>query len=137
MSLMSIKTVNLLRIASSFLLLAFAPLSFAQFVDIEGEWHGTYNINIGGDRDVVFTITVGENGELSGTFDDHGTGALGLTLETVTLEGREVHFTVPLLRGEYFGTVHSDLGRDGKPLRIDGDWIQAGEFIPITLQRKQ
>ena len=111
-------------------------MSVAQIDTIVGEWRGTYNINIGGDRDIVFTITV-TDGIASGTFDDEAVGAFGMVIETIGIEGREVHFAIPRIQGEYFGTVHSDLGSDGKPIRIDGDWTQAGEFIPVTLYRTQ
>ncbi len=127
---------QLLRISASCLLLAFSSMSVAQIDTIVGEWRGTYNINIGGDRDIVFTITV-TDGIASGTFDDEAVGAFGMVIETIGIEGREVHFAIPRIQGEYFGTVHSDLGSDGKPIRIDGDWTQAGEFIPVTLYRTQ
>lgn len=127
---------HFLKISASFLLLAFSSASFAQIDTIAGQWSGTYNINIGGDRDIVFTIEVND-GIASGTFDDAAGGALGINIETISVEGREVHFVIPRIQGEYFGTVHADLDVDGKPIRIDGDWSQAGEFIPITLLRKQ
>ncbi len=108
--------------------------SHAQEASLAGVWRGTYNINIGGDRDVVFTLTE-ENGVLSGTFDDATSGMLGIRIESITRTGRDVRFSIPRIAGEYFGTLHSDLGVDGKPVRIDGDWSIAGEFIPITLTR--
>jgi len=127
---------DFLKIGVSSLLLAFSSVSFAQIETIAGEWRGTYNINIGGDRDIVFTIEV-TNGEVTGTFDDEAGGALGLTIESISLEDGEVEFTIPRINGAYFGTVHADLGTDGNPVRIDGDWTQAGEFIPVTIYRTQ
>lgn len=116
--------------------LSFATLSFAQSPNILGEWRGTYNINIGGDRDIVFTL-VETDGVITGIFDDVGAGIEGVRIEEVSIEGQEVHFSIPRITGEYFGTIHRDLGVDGHPIRIDGDWSRAGEFVPITIYRTQ
>ncbi len=115
---------------------SFATLSYAQAPNIIGEWRGTYNINIGGDRDIVFTL-VETDGVVTGLFDDVGAGIEGVRIENVSIEGQEVHFSIPRITGEYFGTIHRDLGVDGLPIRIDGDWSRAGEFVPITLYRTQ
>lgn len=130
------------RLARSMLFLAalamlsIAALSHAQTPNIIGEWRGTYNINIGGDRDIVFTL-VETDGVISGLFDDVDAGIEGVRIETVSLEGQEVHFSIPRINGDYFGTIHRDLSADGLPTRIDGDWSRAGEFVPITLYRTQ
>ena len=116
--------------------LSFTTLSFAQAPNILGEWRGTYNINIGGDRDIIFTL-IEKDGVISGTFDDPAGGIEGVTIAEVSLEGQEVHFSMPRINGDYFGTIHRDLGTDGNPIRIDGDWSLAGEFVPITLHRTQ
>jgi hypothetical protein len=116
--------------------LSFTTLSFAQAPNILGEWRGTYNINIGGDRDIIFTL-IEKDGVISGTFDDPAGGIEGVTIAEVSLEGKEVHFSMPRINGDYFGTIHRDLGADGNPIRIDGDWSLAGEFVPITLHRTQ
>jgi mRNA-degrading endonuclease YafQ of YafQ-DinJ toxin-antitoxin module len=110
--------------------------SYAQDVDIVGEWHGTYNINIGGDRDIVFALAE-QDGVMTGVLNDPASGIVSMKIESITIEDGEVHFAIPLIAGEYFGTIHRDLGADGKPVRIDGDWSRAGEFVPITLYRKQ
>lgn len=117
-------------------MLSIAALSHAQTPNIIGEWRGTYNINIGGDRDIVFTL-VETDGVISGLFDDVDAGIEGVRIETVSLEGQEVHFSIPRINGDYFGTIHRDLSADGLPTRIDGDWSRAGEFVPITLYRTQ
>ena len=116
------------------LMLGSATLSFAQTPNIIGEWRGTYNINIGGDRDIVFTL-IDTDGVITGMFDDTSSGIAGVRIETISIEGQEVHFAIPRINGDYFGTIHRDLDVDGLPIRIDGDWSRAGEFVPITLYR--
>jgi len=102
--------------------------------DLVGEWRGLYNINIGGDREIIFTVTHDEDG-LKATFDDPSRGMLAISVETVTFDGKNIRFQIPRIYGDYNGIVLPALGTDGKPLRIDGDWAQAGEFIPIMLNR--
>lgn len=102
--------------------------------DLVGEWRGFYNINIGGEREIIFTITHDESG-LHATFDDPSRGMLAISVETITFDGKNIRFQIPRIYGDYNGLVLPDLGADGKPLRIDGDWAQAGEFIPIMLNR--
>lgn len=114
--------------------LSVSTIAFAQAPNIIGEWRGTYNINIGGDRDIVFTL-VETDGVVTGMFDDTASGIEGVRIETVTIDGQDVHFAIPRINGDYFGTIHRDLDVDGLPIRIDGDWSRAGEFVPITLYR--
>lgn len=102
--------------------------------DLVGEWRGIYNINIGGDREIIFTVTHDEDG-LKATFDDPSRGMLAISVETITFDGKNIRFQIPRIYGDYNGIVLPALGSDGKPLRIDGDWAQAGEFIPIMLNR--
>lgn len=128
--------VRLLPALFALLMLGSATISYAQTPNIIGEWRGTYNINIGGDRDIVFTL-IDTDGVITGMFDDTASGIEGVRIETVSIEGQEVHFSIPRINGDYFGTIHRDLSVDGLPIRIDGDWSRAGEFVPITLYRTQ
>lgn len=126
--------VRLLPSLCALAMFSFATLSYAQTINIIGEWRGTYNINIGGDRAIVFTL-VETDGVITGMFDDTSAGIEGVRIESVSIEGQEVRFAIPRITGEYFGTIHRDLDVDGLPTRIDGDWSRAGEFVPITLYR--
>ena len=108
--------------------------SSAQSPSLAGEWRGTYNINIGGDREIIFTLTE-VNGVLSGVFDNPTAGVMAVSVETLSIDGNNIRMLIPRIQGEYYGTIRDELGADGKPVRIDGDWSQAGEYIPITLRR--
>jgi len=108
--------------------------SNAQSPSLAGEWRGTYNINIGGDREIIFTLTE-VDGVLTGVFDNPTAGVMAVTIETLVVNGNDIRMLIPRIQGEYYGTIRADLAADGKPFRIDGDWSQAGEYIPISLTR--
>lgn len=106
----------------------------AQEPELSGVWRGAFNINIGGDREFILTITR-EGEQLTAVLDVPAQGIMGLTAETVAIDGSTFRFLFPRIEGEYYGVIHSERGADGNPSRMDGDWSQAGEYIPITLRR--
>ena len=106
----------------------------AQELSLAGEWRGTFNINIGGDREIIFTLTE-EAGTLKAVFDSPTEAIMAVSAESVTITGNDIRIFIPRIQGEYFGTIHPDRAPDGKPVRIDGDWSHAGEFMPITINR--
>jgi len=106
----------------------------AQSPALAGEWRGTYNINIGGDREIIFTLTE-VDGVLKGVFDNPTAGIMAVAVETLVVNGNDIRMFLPRIQGEFYGTIRDELGADGMPVRIDGDWSQAGEYIPITLTR--
>lgn len=124
------------RLFLMFCLLAagFLPTGSAQTPSLAGEWRGTYNINIGGDREIIFTLTE-VDGVLTGVFDNPTAGIMAVAVETLVVNGRDIRMLIPRIQGEYYGTIAEEPGADGKPVRIVGDWSQAGEYIPITLTR--
>ncbi len=110
------------------------PVSSAQAPALAGEWRGTYNINIGGDREIIFTLSE-VDGVLTGTFDNPTAGIMAVSVESISVNGNDIRLLIPRIQGEYYGTIRDELGADGRPVRIDGDWSQSGEDIPITLRR--
>ncbi|MDP1931060.1 MAG: hypothetical protein Q8L60_06365 [Gammaproteobacteria bacterium] len=106
----------------------------AQETELAGIWRGSFNINIGGDREFILTISESD-GALSAVLDIPAQGMLNLTAESIQINGSNVRFLFPRIDGEYYGVIHSDRATDGQPVRMDGDWSQAGEYIPITLRR--
>ncbi|MDX1491835.1 MAG: hypothetical protein R3332_11145 [Pseudohongiellaceae bacterium] len=121
--------------ALAVLLLCASTTSFAvELEELTGTWRGSYNINIGGDREVVLILS--QNGDtISGHFEDPSNGVFGIAVETISVENDEIRFAIPRIDGNYYGTIHADRAADGHPVRIDGDWSQVGEFMPITLYR--
>lgn len=112
-----------------------ATTASAQDVVVTGEWHGIFNINIGGDREIIFTIT--QDGDaLKAVFDSPTQGIFAVSAESVTVNGNNIQILIPRVDGIYSGSILSERGSDGQPISIDGDWNQAGEFMPIVLNRK-
>lgn len=108
--------------------------SSAQELSLAGEWRGTFNINIGGDREIIFTLTE-EAGTLKAVFDSPTEAIMAVSAESVTVTGNNIRIFIPRIQGEYFGTIHQERAPDGQPVRIDGNWSHAGEFMPITINR--
>lgn len=123
------------RVLLATILLSLCTGAFALDLDsLIGTWRGSYNINIGGDREVVLTLTQGTDG-ITGHFEDPSNGVYGIAVETISIEGNDIRFAIPRIDGAYYGTVHADRSADGLAVRIDGDWSQVGEFMPIALFR--
>lgn len=134
MTFRALKPLSRLILLACLLAASLVPVSSAQAPSLAGEWRGTYNINIGGDREIIFTLSE-VDGVLTGTFDNPTAGIMAVSIETISVTGNDIRLLLPRIQGEYYGTIRDELGADGKPVRIDGDWSQAGEYIPITLRR--
>jgi mRNA-degrading endonuclease YafQ of YafQ-DinJ toxin-antitoxin module len=61
-----------------FLLSGLLASASAQSPSLAGEWRGTYNINIGGDREIIFTLTE-VDGVLTGVFDNPTAGIMAVS----------------------------------------------------------
>lgn len=123
------------RLVLTAILLGSSVNAFAlEIEDLVGTWRGSYNINIGGDREVVLMLTQEADG-IKGQFEDPSSGVFGIAVESITFDGTDIRFSIPRIDGSYYGSVHADRSADGLAVRIDGDWSQVGEFMPITLFR--
>ncbi|MEY3667468.1 MAG: hypothetical protein RL572_1008 [Pseudomonadota bacterium] len=134
MNLLPQNSLPCLLLLASVLAASVLPAGSAQSPSLAGEWRGTYNINIGGDREIIFTLRE-VDGVLSGTFDNPTAGIMAVSVDSISVNGNDIRLLLPRIQGEYYGTIRDELGADGLPVRIDGDWSQAGEYIPITLRR--
>lgn len=134
MNLLPRNSLPCLLLLASVLAASVLPAGSAQSPSLAGEWRGTYNINIGGDREIIFTLRE-VDGVLTGTFDNPTAGIMAVSVDSISVNGNDIRLLLPRIQGEYYGTIRDELGADGLPVRIDGDWSQAGEYIPITLRR--
>jgi hypothetical protein len=98
-------------------LLGFTGLAQAQAVSpqaLAGEWAGS----LGGALPLVLHVSVDASGGLTATMDSPTQGANGLAGAHAKLSGMTFSFELPLLKGEYTGTVSAD----GKTM--SGTWTQ-------------
>ena len=95
--------------------------------DIADTWQGT--IHAGKDLRVVVKISKGDGGAYKGVFHSIDQPVPPLSLNTVTLQGTTVKFTLNLAGVTYEGK----LSPDGKT--IDGNWSQGPNPVPLVFAR--
>jgi hypothetical protein len=96
-----------------------------------GSWEGP--LVIGRDNmNLAFTFTRSEGG-FRAAMTSGGLGIYGMPAPTVLVEGREVIIRIPRLDLEFTGTAR--LNQAGDTIeRIDGDWFQYSEMVPVVLR---
>ena len=113
--------------------LAFVPLSQAAEVAKEnllGSWEGPLvigreNVNL------AFTFTL-EGEKISASMTSSGLGIYGMPADSVTVDGRRLSIRIPRLDLEFTGVMR--MAESGNlVLRIDGDWFQYSEMVPVVL----
>ncbi|MBK51896.1 MAG: hypothetical protein CMQ45_05885 [Gammaproteobacteria bacterium] len=113
--------------------LAFGSLSQAAEVANEnllGSWEGPLvigreNVNL------AFTFTL-EGEKISASMTSSGLGIYGMPADSVTVDGRRLSIRIPRLDLEFTGVMR--MAESGNlVLRIDGDWFQYSEMVPVVL----
>lgn len=95
--------------------------------DIADTWQGT--LHAGQDLRTVLKVTKDDKGAYKGVFYSIDQGAQPLNVDSVTLDGSTVKFTLNLIGGKFEGNLSSD----GKT--ITGNWSQGPNPIPLVLAR--
>lgn len=113
--------------------IAHATLTWAQESareTLEGSWEGP--LVIGRDNmNLAFTFSM--NGEdFSASLTSSGLGIYGMPADTVMVDGRRITIRIPRLDLEFTGTTRMNEAGDGIA-RIDGDWFQYSEMVPVVL----
>jgi uncharacterized protein len=114
-------------IAIAVLLLILRTVSTAGAQTVAGDWQGTLRVGAASLR-IAVHINADPDGKLSGTLDSLDQGARGIRLGAITVNNRQVTFTVPAVAGSFDGK----LSEDGNT--IDGSWTQ-GASLPLVLTR--
>ena len=95
-----------------------------------GSWEGP--LVIGRDStNLAFTFSLRE-GEYAAALISGGMGIYGMPADTVRIEGRKITIRIPRLDVEFTGTVRLDEAEENI-VRIDGDWFQYSEMVPVVL----
>jgi len=106
--------------------LALAAAGTAQGQDVVGDWQGDLAIGAGEVR-IVVHITKSPDGTLKATMDSPDQGALGIPIESITLDGNKLKFTTAAVKGSYEGTVKKD--------GINGGWVQAQNKTELDFKK--
>ncbi len=96
----------------------------------QGAWSGMLEAGAARLR-LVFHVTAGADGALSGTMDSPDQGAAGIPATSVTVQGRTLRFAVANLGMTYEGT----LSADGASLQ--GTFTQGAARLPLAMTRAQ
>lgn len=96
-----------------------------------GSWEGP--LVLGRDNmNMAFTFSLTEN-VYSATMTSGEMGIFGMPVTSVSVEDRSILLRIPRLDLEFTGTIRRDESGQ-KILRIDGDWFQYSEMVPIVLR---
>lgn len=94
--------------------------------DVTGDWQGTIKAGPAELR-IQLHITKSDKG-LAATMDSVDQGANGIPVDSVTLTGSDLKFTVGMVQGSYDGKISAD-GNS-----ISGNWTQ-GQPLPLDFTR--
>jgi hypothetical protein len=110
------------------LVMTLATACVGQAQDITGDWQGTLTNDMGELRLVVH-ITKAADGTLKATMDSPDQAMAGAPLDTFTLEGAKVHFTLNVAKGIFDGTLKGSAS-------ISGNWTQGtSPKMPLVLNK--
>lgn len=99
----------------------------AQGQDIVGDWQGNLAIGAGSVR-IVLHVTKSPEGTLKATMDSPDQGAVGLPVDSITLDGNKLKFTAGGAKGNYEGTVKNNG-------TINGNWLQAPNRTELDFKK--
>lgn len=124
-----------LNLASLFILLCSVLSSFAMAQEesrdsLIGSWEGP--LVLGRENmSMAFTFSE-ENGEYKAALISGGLGIYGMPADSVTIANRRIEIRIARLDLEFTGSIRFDESGE-KILRIDGDWFQYSEMVPVVL----
>ena len=98
--------------------------------NILGSWEGP--LVIGRDNmKLAFTFTL-QGEEIAAVLTSSGLGIYGMPADTVIVDDRRITIRIPRLDLEFTGVAR--MTTSGAVLRIDGDWFQYSEMVPVVLR---
>ncbi len=100
-----------------------------EYPSLLGSWEGP--LVIGQDNmNLAFTFAL-RDGKYTAALISGGLGIYGMPADTVSVDGLNVIIRIPRLDLEFTGTLRLDDA--GEIVRIDGDWFQYSEMVPVVL----
>lgn len=122
------------RYATVLILLAFTSVVSAQDTPaaLLGSWEGAL---VQGRNNMNLALTFDqEDGKYTAALTSEGMGIYGLPAPFVEVRGLNITVRIPRLDAEFTGTIRLDDSGTGIT-RIDGDWFQFSELVPVVLRR--
>jgi hypothetical protein len=107
-------------------LLVVTEAGVAHGQNVVGDWQGDLALGAGEVR-IVLHITKSPEGALKATMDSPDQGALGIPVESITLDSNKLKFTANGIKGSYEGTVKKD--------GINGNWMQAQNHTELDFKK--
>ena len=125
---------QLISAISLFLSISFSTSIAAQnqveHPSLLGSWEGP--LVLGRDNmNLAFTFAMRE-GEYTAALVSGGMGIFGMPADFVKVDGLDVLIRIPRLDLEFSGTFRLDAAGENI-VRIDGDWFQRSEMVPVVL----
>jgi len=96
-----------------------------------GSWGGPLVIGED-DLGLIFNFSMAD-GEYSASVISEGLGVYGMPADRVRLNGRSLTVVIGRLDVEFTGTLRFDEAGE-KLLRIDANWFQGSEMVPVVLR---
>ncbi len=101
-----------------------------EYPSLIGSWEGP--LVIGRDStNLAFTFSI-QSGEYAAALISGGMGIYGMPADMVRVDGRNITIRIPRLDLEFTGTIRLDDSGE-QIVRIDGDWFQYSEMVPVIL----
>lgn len=95
-----------------------------------GSWEGP--LVIGRDNmNLAFTFSL-RGDEFTAALTSSGLGIYGMPADKVLVDGRRITIRIPRLDLEFTGVARTNESGDSV-VRIDGDWFQYSEMVPVVL----
>ena len=102
----------------------------SEFPSLVGSWEGP--LVIGRDStNLAFTFAM-RDGQYTAALISGGMGIYGMPADTVRVQERNIIIRIPRLDVEFTGTIRMDDSGENIT-RIDGDWFQYSEMVPVVL----
>jgi hypothetical protein len=102
-----------------------AAMCVAQAQDVTGDWQGSLATGAGVVR-IVLHITKSD-GTLKATMDSPDQGAVGMPVDSITLDGNKLKFVTSAVKGTYEGAIKKD--------GITGNWLQPPARTPLDFKK--
>ena len=122
----------LVPLFTAFFLISYTSVHAEEAIreNILGSWEGPLVIGRNNMK-LAFTFTL-QGEEIAAVLTSSGLGIYGMPADTVIVDDLRITIRIPRLDLEFTGVAR--MNKSGAVLRIDGDWFQYSEMVPVVLR---